>query len=156
MLIKDFDNFHPYFTANESWGDISKIQWWHILQLYEIRNTMVKLGLKWPMKIHCCYDPSGHESNSLHYKGLATDFHFITEATLQEQYRLLCGALSIAKLDAFCGLGVYPEWNSPGFHFDSRGFMIRWIKLGDEYRYGMDKVVSFFSSPIRLREVVGE
>jgi len=148
MLIKDFENFKPYFSANENWGDIEKISWTHVHQLWQIRTYLYLLGMKWPMVIHNSYASSGHANNSMHYKGLATDWHFVTEATFQEQYRLLCAALSVANLSAFCGLGVYPDFDGKKgfFHYDSRGFCIRWIRLDVTYYYGEDKILSYFSS----------
>jgi len=88
------------------------------------------------MVIHCCHEAKGHEESSLHYRGLATDFHFRTDLKLAGQFEILCEALETLTLDAFIALGVYPEWNRPGFHLDSRGRRVRWIKLGGRYLYG--------------------
>lgn len=146
MNIDDFRQFRPYFSAREKWGDIDRIQWYHVHQLWSIRMALKEFGHDWPIIIHCCYEMSGHSQNSYHYKGLATDFHFKTDEDLKIQYWALQEALLILNLEKFCGLGLYPDWNNPGFHFDSRGYRIRWIYDKNMYIYGNDSISRYFKN----------
>ena len=129
--------FAPYFNCREKWGDIKAVDVWHIHMLWSIRDHMAVVRDKdWPMIMHCSYETRGHAPRSYHYAGLASDFHFQTEAPLSEQYRVLCGTLADLNLEWLVGLGVYPEWTkSPGFHIDSRGSRMRWIKRNGKYEY---------------------
>ena len=75
----------------------------------------------------------GHAENSYHLaiRGCkAVDFHFITKASIREQYNFICHF-------RFGGIGFYPEWNFPGFHVDMRprGKTQHWVKKGGEYVY---------------------
>ena len=58
------------------------------------------------------YSFTGHSENSLHYKGLAVDFHVSLAAPLEVMLR--------AWKDTKFSIGYYPHWNNPGFHFDGR------------------------------------
>ena len=58
----------------------------------------------------------GHAPDSYHLLGKgckAVDFHIKTHQLLREQYNFVCQA-------GFAGIGLYPYWNSPGFHVDVR------------------------------------
>jgi len=136
MRADDFRRFEPYFSINENWGNHEHVQWFHVQQLWLIRKELERMGHDWPMVVHCSYASKGHEENSLHYQGVATDFHFQTDFKLLFQYEILCEALDELALDEFVALGVYPQWNRPGFHLDCRGRRVRWIQLGGRYLYG--------------------
>lgn len=120
MIPTDFENFAPYFSHKENWGDISKLQWYHVHHLYLIRDY-----IGWPMIIHGSVE-AGHSTTGWHPKGMATDFHFETTESLNIQARLLLNALELFNLFSFVGLGIYLDWGCPGFHLDSRGFKARW------------------------------
>jgi uncharacterized protein YcbK (DUF882 family) len=138
MKDSDFGVFSPFFKPTERWGDISKVKWYHVYHLYQIRKAM---GL--PMVIHCCYADSGHAPNSYHYQGLATDFHFITKMDFSQLVKEVMLTLDNLKLSDFCGLGIYPQWNNPGFHFDSRGESVIWTKWDNQYHYGIYNLRKF-------------
>lgn len=131
--------YEPYFTIKEAWGDLSRVHWWHIHQLWLIRTEMRRQGYNWPMIIHCCYEATGHASKSFHGrddKSCATDFHFATMESLALQQDVLSKVLDDLGLADKVGLGVYPFWNNPGFHLDGRGRRVRWIRNKDgEYIY---------------------
>lgn len=85
-----------------------------------------------PIIIHEGYAESGHSENSAHYFGNAVDLH-IEGLNLIEQYL-------VAERFLWGGLGLYPEWNTPGLHLDIReaGAYLsykrakRWMCLGGE------------------------
>jgi len=143
MEKNNFTNFKPYFSYRENWGDLDKVQWWHIKHLFEIRLDLMQTGNDWPMIIHCCYEKTGHSKNSFHYQGCATDFHFQTNQEFEEQYKKLKITLQSLNLWNFVGLGVYPGWNNPGFHLDGRGWSLRWIKTNENYLYGEEKIFEY-------------
>lgn len=85
---------------------------------------------------HELYAINGHATGSYHYHGQAADFHIKTDKPLLDQIRLLEKTLSVLGLNGHCGLGVYPFWNDPGFHLDTRSKRSFWVFDGKEYRYG--------------------
>jgi len=145
MKAKQFAKLE-HFSAGENWGNLEKVQWQHVHHLYLIRKELKRISCDWPMVIHCCHAESGHSSNSYHYQGLATDFHFHTSVTLKFQLIWLEQAISSLGLDDFLSVGVYPEWKPEpgGFHIDSRGTRLRWVKIKGEYKYGdTNKILSY-------------
>ena len=89
----------------------------------------------WPCIVHCGTQGK-HCTNSYHYQGLAVDFHFQTpngSFTFREQAKYLQQYLVAMQLDISTGLGLYPEWHSPGFHLDVRGKKARWLRRKGEY-----------------------
>jgi hypothetical protein len=139
MNVSDFAHL-PNFSPAEAWGDVKKVQWYHVIHLQQVREELRGYAHDWPMEIHCSYATSGHSDNSYHYKGLATDFHFVSHETIAYQYEILELALESLNLSHFVGIGIYPKWNNPGFHFDSRGFRARWIAKEGKYIYEMAKI----------------
>jgi len=137
MKINSFKNF-KHFSANENWGDISYVSWEHVYFLNFLRS---KLG--YPFKVNYSYETVGHSKNSYHAKGKATDGYFKTNKNLFKQYLAINRILEEYGLLNFIGIGVYPEWNNPGFHFDTRGKQIHWIRLNDKYIYGDPFVCSY-------------
>ena len=146
MRREQFTAFTPYFNEEEAWGDYTRVEWHHIHHLYLIRATLKKAGYDWPMKIHCSFDPGSHAANSLHHNGgisIATDFHFITDIPFRDQVTALGWALIDCCLQDFLGVGIYPEWNNPGFHIDSREKKTRWGHIQGKYIYDMQKVKQY-------------
>ena len=139
MKIEDFDKFQ-HFNANENWGNIEQLQWWHVLHLESIREET-----GWPMKIHCSCERKGHSKKSYHPRGCATDFHFISPIELSVQYDILKTALVGFGSWPFVGLGVYPEWANPGFHIDGRGYGLRWVRANGIDYYGEENVIQLLS-----------
>lgn len=114
-----FDHLN-HFTEAEPWGDPKKMVGYFLLTLDKLREVV---GIR--MAIHC--GTQGEHSNTgYHPKGLAADFHFISPLSLWQQLISLNQGLVELNLLMFCGLGVYPDWNHPGFHFDLRGSYARW------------------------------
>lgn len=110
-----------HFSPQENWGDAEKMNGSLLWLLDAVREHF---GC--PVVIHCGYQESGHASNSQHYLGNAADFHLVTPMPLEEQYSALEEFLYSLQTNDHVGLGVYPQWNSPGFHLDVRGTKARW------------------------------
>jgi uncharacterized protein YcbK (DUF882 family) len=110
-----------HFSPQENWGDPEKMNGALLWLLDEVREHF---GC--PVVIHCGYDEAGHAVNSQHYLGNAVDFHFVTEMPFSQQYQELENFLFGLQLHNHVGLGVYPQWNRPGFHLDVRGIQARW------------------------------
>ena len=109
-----------HFTAAENWGEASRVNGALILLLDKIRDL-----LNYGIVIHNAYERGGHSENSQHYLGNAVDFHvegmqFITA------YRRIEEILAALGVSNHVGFGVYPNWNTPGFHLDVRGTKARW------------------------------
>ena len=106
-----------------------------LLWLVELR-----IDTGWPIKVHwevggaVDMDGShGHAKDSFHLAKngcMAVDFHFITKASLRKQFYAVMNS-------KFSGIGIYPEWDNPGFHVDPRHFDLTqiWKKVGRKYIY---------------------
>lgn len=121
-----------YFTEKEKWGDAGKMNPALLLLLDRLRHKIGK-----PFVIHCGYEISGHSPSSRHYSGDAVDFH-IEGLSFPEAIDALLKALHdtdfLGEVSAvYVGLGIYPDWNSAGFHIDLRGYSARWGRIGSEY-----------------------
>ena len=46
-------------------------------------------------------------------------------------------ALNDLQVAEKVGFGIYPDWNSPGFHLDARGEWARWGYIGDKIHFGI-------------------
>jgi uncharacterized protein YcbK (DUF882 family) len=121
-----------YFTEKEKWGDSSKMNPALLLLLDKLRHKIDK-----PFVIHCGYEKSGHSTASRHYSGDAVDFHIADVPFIESIDKLLKALHEIDFMGDVCavyvGLGIYPNWNTPGFHLDLRGYSARWGRLGNEY-----------------------
>lgn len=113
-----------HFTREEKWGD-----WQEVDRRVVIYLDMMRKVSGHPIVIHCAYETAGHTETSQHYHGRAVDFH-IAGMTLLEQYLF-------AERFPWTGIGVYPDWNSPGLHCDVRTIDdyrgSRWGRNGTEY-----------------------
>lgn len=94
------------FTPEESWGDpmamdIELVRELDALRAYTGRRIV----------IHCGYE--AREGKGYHPRGQAADIHI-------EDLSLMDAFLSASRFKRFRGIGVYPWWNSPGLHVDTR------------------------------------
>src|SRR3972149_909229 len=120
----------PTFSQNEDWGDPSKITHILLFTMYRIRIATAQ-----SIHIHNAWtDGKGHTDGSEHYKGNATDFHF-TKISLKVAIPLLEKTILDLGIADEIGLGIYPYWNSPGFHLDCRGKKSRWGRLAGDKEY---------------------
>jgi uncharacterized protein YcbK (DUF882 family) len=115
------------FTPREKWGSATAMNGLLILLLQAIRDH---LEPDEGIVIHCGYEASGHAADSQHKQGNAVDFHIRSARSLPEQSDRLCDILKKLQVFDRVGLGIYPDWNSPGFHLDVRGTYARWGRIG--------------------------
>ena len=76
-----------------------------IYTLQQMRNYVNR-----PIIIHCGYEP---RATGYHPKKCAVDLH-IKGIHVVNQF------LIASRFDNFNGIGVYPNWNRPGLHLDTR------------------------------------
>jgi hypothetical protein len=99
-----------YFYPNEAWGDPDKMNFM-LLVLMDYFRASVPQGCK--VKIHRGWSPDNPKS--LHYLAKAVDFHVIGCGFLDAEYHLK-NFLIRRGLMKEVELGIYPDWNDPGFH----------------------------------------
>ncbi len=111
----------PHFSRTEKWGDPKKMCYTLLSLLYLLRREIGK-----PFIIHAAYDqPGSHSDKSFHYTGEAVDFHIVGMSFLDAISAVENALFQLRVLDSV-GLGIYPDWEHPGFHLDSRGVKARW------------------------------
>jgi hypothetical protein len=109
-----------------------------------------------PFILHCTFDRIGHKKSSQHYYGRAEDGHFvgIPFRLAVDKILLYCKTYTVERvrimhpkffegtpdnilIGNLIGLGIYPHWNHPGFHLDTRGYMARWgaVNVGGKQVY---------------------
>jgi uncharacterized protein YcbK (DUF882 family) len=123
-----------HFKKTENWGNPDKMDESIVLLLDKIRDR-----INYPFHINCGYDESGHSDNSMHYQGKAVDF-IIKDLFLKDASDKIISALKDLNKTDKVGLGIYLDWNTPGFHLDTRGFKARWGRYQKKY-IGYDEVL---------------
>jgi uncharacterized protein YcbK (DUF882 family) len=128
-----------YFRPTENWGDSKRMNPMLLILLDKLRDIIGK-----PISINCGYETEGHEPNSQHGYGNAVDFH-VKGMKFKEANQQILAALDIIiiagrKASDLVGYGIYPHWNTAGFHLDVRGYKARWGALN---RDGKQTYVSF-------------
>lgn len=124
--MKTFANI-KHFSRSENWGDTSKLNPFLIPVMDIIRG---RLG--YPIYINNAYQQDGHTDGSQHYIGNAVDFIVkgIDFKTAIIEIERILEELGISD---YVGLGIYPDWNTAGFHIDIRGYKARWGRLSGKY-----------------------
>jgi len=117
-----------HFSPGEAWGDPDKMSGAQLFTLESIRRVY-----NYPFKIHAGFATSGHSEASYHYTGEASDFHIEEDLSFYSQVIKMLQILDRLQLSGFIGLGIYPQWNNPGFHLDIRG---RYQVTGKHDRWG--------------------
>ena len=123
-IIYDYLN---HFDRSEAWGDPDKMNPW-ILSAVDIVRHMAD----WPFVVHFGIQ-GNHKVGSRHPKGMAIDGHFVTDTVLYFQALAILKILKVIGLDQKMGIGLYPTWDSPGFHFDRRTKGGKWGRIHGEY-----------------------
>jgi hypothetical protein len=83
--------------------------------------------------IHCGFEADGHDKNSFHKTGSAADLHIDSALSFPNQIKRMETILKDLQVFDRVGLGIYPDWNNPGFHLDVRGSYARWGRIGETY-----------------------
>jgi hypothetical protein len=118
------------FSQHENWGNADKMDISLLWLLTELRRRYkAKYDAKAYFVIHNGYETKGHKETGYHPRGLATDFHIVTKLTFVKQMDAIDDIFADMEITQFVGLGVYPDWNNPGFHLDSRGEIGRWGRI---------------------------
>ena len=120
-------NYLGFFYREEPWGEPDRICGYLLLALEVIRKIT-----GWIIIIHFGTQ-GGHSKTGYHPKAMAVDFHFKTKTSFKKQVDNLLRILDKFQFADFVGLGIYPEWNTPGFHLDVRGTRARWGYLSGKY-----------------------
>jgi len=68
-----------------------------------------------------------HSRGSCHYDGKAIDLHI--------EGMMLGHMARIAMRYFFGGIGLYPDWNTPGLHLDIRNAPCTWVQRDGKYIY---------------------
>ena len=123
------------FDESENWGNLTKVNPLLILTLNYIRKY-----INTPIHINCVYEKSGHSATSQHYKGNAVDFYLGSFLKFYDQINLMERTLIYLNLDDRVGFGIYPYWNTPGFHLDIRGEKARWGRDSKGEYVGYDAI----------------
>lgn len=126
-----------HFKSSEAWGDPLKM---HPSTMFLLDKYRGLLPHGCWIKVHCGYKDGGHSKNSYHYKARAVDFHVVGCSLLEAErhlMRLLNASVMINgkefKLIEFVGVGIYLDWNDPGFHLDTRGVRASWARIDGAY-----------------------
>lgn len=122
-------NHIRHFKPTEAWGDPSRMNGLLLFLLDSIRDRWGDARFI----IHCGFETGGHEKNSFHKFGAAVDFHIDSALSFPEQITRMEAILKELQVFDRVGLGVYPDWNHPGFHLDVRGSYSRWGRIGETY-----------------------
>lgn len=135
------------FSVNEKWGLPHKMNGLLIMLLEKVRKLYLEsYDPEARLSIHCGYERTGHASNSQHDQpmknskghemdriGNASDFHIVSKLSYSKQIEAMILILTDLQVEGIVGLGIYPDWNSPGFHLDVRGFKGRWGRVKGKY-----------------------
>jgi len=85
----------------------------------------------------------GHSKNSWHYRGKAFDISILDRKT-KEPLPILEQYIMVTRY-FFTGIGVYPYWNRPGLHIDTRPMTIYsrrifwWLGKDGKYNNNMNE-----------------
>ena len=154
-----------HFTVDENWGDPYKMDR-DLLYLLEY----LRILFKHPIIIHCGYQYRPKRPTSQHNYGTAADGHvkgmpfretvdlllqILGPLTVGDVRRLfpnfMVGKYNKVLISYIIGLGIYPHWNSPGIHIDTRGYKARWGALnvdGKQEYYDGDEGFEYVYSKI--------
>ena len=119
------------FNARENWGDAFRMNGMVVILLDRLREVYRKrYDEHASFVIHSGFATSGHAPLSQHYKGNAIDFHINSTLSFVAQHKAVLAILTDLQVSQYIGFGIYPDWNSPGFHIDVRGVFARWGFIG--------------------------
>lgn len=114
----------PEFSKDENWGQPDKINGLLLLFLQRLRN---RVGA--PFHVNNAFRTG---KTGEHPRGNAVDGYFKSLTFLEQMYRVE-KAIKELQVENHIGLGIYLDWNVPGFHFDVRGERARWCRIDGKY-----------------------
>lgn len=123
--IRNEHNFNNFTLTGPNKEKFGKPEYMSIILMSWLQMLRGNFAEDQYFNIHNGYAVKGHSPTGKHPKGEATDLD-ILNISLGDAYRKIDGVWQ-------GGLGVYPEWNTPGFHLDC-GPKRRWIFRGGKYR----------------------
>lgn len=135
MEMKEIWKLIEGFSVKENWGDPTKINGMLLMTMSNVRILFRRIDPDARFIIHNAYDTKGHATKSQHYVGNATDFHIESSLPFWKQVLAIENILRELQIFDRVGLGIYPDWNNPGFHLDVRGEKARWGKVKETYGY---------------------
>ncbi len=124
------------FSPHEAWGKACAMNGFTLMLMSAIRKSIRKKDPDAYVVIHAGFATDGHSAKSQHYEGNAVDFHFVTKLRYDEQVDLMLAVLKDLQVNGRVGFGIYPDWNSPGFHIDCRGSYARWGYIDGQIYFG--------------------
>ncbi len=121
-------NFIKGFSPSEKWGKASEMNGFTLMLMSALREQIREHDPEATVSVHAGFATEGHSSDppSQHYEGNAVDFHFKTVLPYPVQITFMLDVLEELQVANRVGFGIYPDWNSPGFHVDCRGKLARW------------------------------
>ena len=137
MLI---DNLR-HFNRREAWGRPTRINGALLLVMDELADRVKFQCPQCDFIIHNAYRPG---TTGQHPLLNAVDFH-LTWLKPLPAYHWIIETLGEMQCLEHVGLGVYPEWEYPGFHLDVRGTKARWAQVGGKY-VGIDEGIKLLKS----------
>ena len=121
------------FKETEAWGKPENMNYQIIWLMQNIRSV---LPTNCWIKVHKGFsDPGRHDvTKSQHYNNSCTavDYHVVGCSLLEAEAHIMKYLHNSGMID-FVGMGIYPQWISPGFHTDVRGVRASWSKINGEY-----------------------
>lgn len=136
MTLEEWESL-DYFTEFEKWGDPNKMRLSIVRALDDLRGYVGKKII-----VHCGYE---NRNTGYHPMGVAVDIDV-------EDMHVIDQFIAASRFDAFNGIGVYLNWNTPGLHLDTRGNKLareaRWGCVGKGEYVPLDK--EFFELAIKI------
>jgi hypothetical protein len=128
MMFEEQWKHVRYFNPGENWGDPDRMDPKLILELDRLRHF-----IGFPIVIHCGYEERG--GRGFHPEGRAVDCHV-------ETFDALDFFFAAIRFN-FSGLGIYPWWDRPGLHLDTRptvgrGYRFLWGSTGPKKYVDID------------------
>lgn len=121
-------DYFKYLNPFEAWGDFTKVDSRTLLVI-----DMLRFGMNAQFIVHNAFSIVGHAENSFHHSGEAVDGHYVLSTPFYNVINRFEDVLDTMMLSDVLGIGIYPTWNNPGFHIDTRGKRARWGRIFDEY-----------------------
>jgi hypothetical protein len=118
-------NHIRHFKPTEAWGSPDRMNGLLLLLLDAVRDRWGDVRFI----IHCGFETDGHSPDSFHKCGGAVDFHIENSLPFPGQIKRMDMILKELQVFDKVGLGIYPDWNHPGFHLDVRGSFARWGRI---------------------------